>query len=59
MRGAHSRHLRSPYLPAKEFLEGVRRTHSLTMLDGLDEIDWSKLKHAYGPATDVPGQSGH
>ncbi|WP_437640682.1 hypothetical protein [Sorangium sp. So ce854] len=25
------------------------------MLDGLDEIDWSDLEHAYGPADDVPG----
>lgn len=25
------------------------------MLEELDHIDWSKLKHAYGPATDVPG----
>src|SRR4051812_1318860 len=23
-------------------------------LAGLDEIDWSQLSHAYGPATDVP-----
>ncbi len=26
------------------------------MLEGLDKIDWSKLRHAYGAATDVPGQ---
>lgn len=25
------------------------------MLEGLDLIDWGKLRHAYGPATDVPG----
>ncbi|WP_437640678.1 hypothetical protein [Sorangium sp. So ce854] len=25
------------------------------MLDGLGEIDWSDLEHAYGPADDVPG----
>lgn len=25
------------------------------MLEGLDEVDWSSLQHAYGPATDVPG----
>jgi hypothetical protein len=24
------------------------------MLDGLDQIDWSQLSHAYGTATDVP-----
>ena len=24
------------------------------MLDGLDDINWSDLRHAYGPATDVP-----
>jgi hypothetical protein len=24
------------------------------MLDDLDDIDWSSLEHAYGPATDVP-----
>jgi HEAT repeat protein len=24
------------------------------MLEGLDEIDWAALSHAYGPATDVP-----
>ena len=24
------------------------------MLDGLDQIPWSQLSHAYGPATDVP-----
>lgn len=24
------------------------------MFDGLDEVDWAKLEHAYGPATDVP-----
>ena len=23
-------------------------------LDGLDRVDWARLKHAYGPATDVP-----
>ena len=26
------------------------------MLEGLDAIDWSKLRHAYGEATDVPNQ---
>lgn len=25
------------------------------MLEGLDKIDWSQLKHAYGAASDVPG----
>jgi hypothetical protein len=25
------------------------------MLDKLNEVDWSSLRHAYGPATDVPG----
>ncbi|MEU0560652.1 hypothetical protein [Dactylosporangium sp. NPDC006015] len=25
------------------------------MLDGLDDIDWASLEHAYGPAADVPG----
>jgi HEAT repeat protein len=25
------------------------------VLAGLDEIDWAELKHAYGPADDVPG----
>lgn len=24
------------------------------MFEGLDKIDWSKLEHAYGPASDVP-----
>jgi hypothetical protein len=24
------------------------------MLEGLEEIDWAALRHAYGPATDVP-----
>ena len=24
------------------------------MLEGLDKIDWSKLTHAYGAASDVP-----
>jgi HEAT repeat protein len=23
-------------------------------LDDLDQVDWARLKHAYGPATDVP-----
>ena len=23
-------------------------------LDGLDQVDWARLEHAYGPATDVP-----
>ena len=23
-------------------------------LDGLDQVNWPRLKHAYGPATDVP-----
>lgn len=27
---------------------------ALTPLDGLDEIPWADLEHAYGPATDVP-----
>ncbi|WP_422735272.1 hypothetical protein ACN263_16880 [Micromonospora sp. WMMD729] len=26
------------------------------MLDGLDDIDWARLGHAYGSADDVPGQ---
>jgi hypothetical protein len=26
------------------------------MLEGLDSIDWSKLRHAYGAATNVPDQ---
>ncbi|MEU6072370.1 hypothetical protein [Micromonospora sp. NPDC047074] len=26
------------------------------MLDGLDEVDWRRLGHAYGSAGDVPGQ---
>src|SRR5688572_6102451 len=26
------------------------------MLEGLDEIDWKSLSHAYGPADDVPDQ---
>lgn len=26
------------------------------MLEGLDAVDWPNLKHAYGPAADVPGQ---
>jgi len=26
----------------------------LAMLDGLDTVDWSSLRHAYGEATDVP-----
>ncbi|SCF46181.1 hypothetical protein GA0070216_11982 [Micromonospora matsumotoense] len=26
------------------------------MLNGIDEIDWSRLSHAYGPADDVPAQ---
>lgn len=25
------------------------------MLEGLEQIDWGKLQHAYGPAEDVPG----
>src|SRR2546423_15439556 len=25
------------------------------MLEGLQQIDWGKLKHAYGAAKDVPG----
>ncbi|MFD7630236.1 hypothetical protein ACFV7Q_30160 [Streptomyces sp. NPDC059851] len=25
------------------------------MLDGIDDIDWAGLEHAYGPADDVPG----
>ncbi|CUH78231.1 HEAT repeat domain-containing protein [Tropicibacter naphthalenivorans] len=25
------------------------------MLEGLDQIDWAALRHAYGPAADVPG----
>ena len=26
------------------------------MLDGLDAVDWSSIRHCYGPATDVPEQ---
>ena len=26
----------------------------MALLEGLDAIDWAKLSHAYGPATDVP-----
>jgi HEAT repeat protein/plasmid stability protein len=28
---------------------------NVAMLENLDDIDWSRLSHAYGPATDVPG----
>ena len=24
------------------------------MLEGLSNVDWAKLEHAYGPAEDVP-----
>src|SRR5437764_147046 len=24
------------------------------MLEGLERVDWARLRHAYGPATDVP-----
>ena len=27
-----------------------------TALNGLGSVDWGRLHHAYGPATDVPGQ---
>jgi hypothetical protein len=27
----------------------------MALLDGLDAVDWSRYRHAYGPATDVPG----
>ncbi|MFI0368999.1 hypothetical protein ACH35V_14035 [Actinomadura sp. 1N219] len=27
----------------------------MTLLRGLDDIDWTALRHAYGPAGDVPG----
>ena len=36
--------------PARVAWENVR------MLEGIDRIDWHELKHAYGPADDVPGQ---
>jgi hypothetical protein len=26
----------------------------MALLDRLDEVDWTKVSHAYGPATDVP-----
>src|SRR5579859_1297054 len=26
------------------------------VLDGLDAVDWANIKHAYGPASDVPGK---
>jgi len=26
------------------------------VLESIDKIDWSRIKHAYGPATDVPAQ---
>lgn len=32
----------------------VRYNSHDVMLEGLDRIDWRKLSHAYGPATDVP-----
>jgi hypothetical protein len=27
----------------------------MALLDALDAVDWSRYRHAYGPATDVPG----
>ncbi|TMQ90933.1 hypothetical protein ETD83_33200 [Actinomadura soli] len=27
----------------------------MTLLQGLDDVDWTALQHAYGPAGDVPG----
>ena len=27
----------------------------MALLDGLDDIDWGSLQHAYGAASDVPG----
>src|SRR6185436_8126686 len=28
--------------------------YTLNMLEGLDKIEWAKIRHAYGPATDTP-----
>lgn len=36
-------------------LDRPRKVPSMALLDGLDEVDWGSLHHAYGPATDVPG----
>ncbi|MBN9743625.1 hypothetical protein DMP23_21525 [Amycolatopsis sp. A1MSW2902] len=33
---------------------GSRPGTGWTVFSGLDEIDWAGMKHAYGPATDVP-----
>jgi len=33
---------------------GVPYYYGVEILKGLDEVDWSSVKHAYGPATDVP-----
>lgn len=33
---------------------GPRRGKRTIMLDGLDAIDWARLRHAYGSAEDVP-----
>src|SRR3954449_4706176 len=32
-----------------------RRKGAFAPLDGLDEIPWADLRHAYGSAADVPG----
>src|SRR5262249_25230696 len=30
--------------------------YHLSVLENLDNVDWAKIHHAYGPATDVPAQ---
>jgi hypothetical protein len=30
--------------------------YHLHVLESIDNVDWSKISHAYGPATDVPAQ---
>jgi hypothetical protein len=38
----------------KELQAALREPPLLVELDGLDEIEWDRLSHAYGPARDVP-----
>ena len=35
-------------------LTGVPANYGMTILKGLDDVDWASIRHAYGPASDVP-----
>src|SRR6478752_3632569 len=58
-RGAHSaqapRRRHAPYRRRGERARAGKSRGGSGVFTGIEEVDWASMKHAYGPADDVPG----